>query len=224
MRKFFSIFIVMIGLFSFTVAEDNSIQKNAEKSVIQQDTNEEEESLEIELLSNEIQETRYPAWVGWTFGASEFAIDVYSSSGMSAVTTISGSIGPRFNFTSMSASTISDPGFSIAGRLGFGVSAVNNFRTTGFVLPIDLEASYTIGEFTASAGFSFLVIPEIGNIKDITSAGIYADLGFASLVGGLSFRFGYIFHSSGNLTLLNNKTIKIDPLGGSFNFGFHWQI
>lgn len=224
MRKFFSVFIVMIGLFSFAIAEDSSVQENAEKSVIQQGTNEEEESLDSELLLNEMQETRHPAWVGWVFGASEFAIDVYSSSGMSAMSTISGSIGPRFNFTSMSASTIADPGFSIAGRLGFGVSGVNNFHTTGFVLPIELEASYTVGKFTASAGFSFLVIPEIGNIKDITSAGIYADLGFASLIGGLSFRLGYIFHSNGNLTLFNKNVAEIDPLGGSFNFGFHWQI
>lgn len=223
MRKFFSVFIVMIGLFSFAIAEDSSVQESAKNSAIQQDTNE-EDSLSSELLLSEVQETRHPAWVGWVFGASEFAIDVYSSSGMSAMSTISGSIGPRFNFTSMSSSTIADPGFSIAGRLGFGVSGVNNFHTTGFVLPIELEASYTVGSFTASAGFSFLVIPEIGNIKDITSAGIYADLGFASLIGGLSLRLGYIFHSSGNLTLFNKNVAEIDPLGGSFNFGFHWQI
>lgn len=223
MRKFFSIFIVMIGLFSFAIAEDSSVQENVKNSAIQQDTNE-EDSLSSELLLSEVQETRHPAWVGWVFGASEFAIDVYSASNMnSGLSTITFSFGPRFNFNKMSASTISDEGFSIAGRLGLGVGAIDNFHTTGFAMPIELEASYTIGEFTTSAGFSFLIIPSLENIKDIANAGVYLDLGWAQSLGAMTLRLGYIFHSTASLDVFGNS-VSLSPLDGSFNFGFRWQI
>lgn len=230
MRKFFSVFIVMIGLFSFAIAEDNITQDNTKSEITQQDNKKSSnETLDVEDLAyEENQDTRYPSWTGWVFGASEFAIDMYSTNLGSSMATVTGSFGPRFNFNKMSASTITDAGFSIAGRLGLGVAGIDNFHTTGFAVPIELEATYTVSKFTTSVGLSFLLIPELENITDLYNASIYLDLGYASAIGGLSFRVGYVFHSEGYVNAYVGSKAKnsmsISPLDGAFNFGFRWQL
>lgn len=166
------------------------------------------------------------SWVGWVFGASEVAIDAFTTKGLSSgLATITGSFGPRYNFTKMAPSRISDQGFSVAGRLGFGVAALDNFHTTGFALPIEVEASYTINNFTVSGGLSFLIIPEIGSLQNFSNIGVYCDLGYAvDLFGAMSIRLGYMFYSSATLKMFNGQSINYDPLNGSFNFGVRWQF
>lgn len=230
MRKFFSIFIMVMALFSSVFAED-VVAQNGTKNEATQSENEKKVADAINAEDpayEENQDTRYPSWTGWVFGASEFAIDMYSTNLGSSMATVTGSFGPRFNFNKMSASTITDAGFSIAGRLGLGVAGIDNFHTTGFAVPIELEATYTVSKFTTSIGLSFLLIPELENITDLYNAGIYLDLGYASAIGGLSFRVGYVFHSEGYINAYYGSNVQnsmsVNPLDGAFNFGFRWQL
>lgn len=175
--------------------------------------------------NDEMADSEENSWVGWVFGATDVAIDVFTTKGLSSgLTTITGSFGPRYNFSKMAPATIFTDGFSIAARLGLGVAALDNFHETGFALPIELEASYTTGHFTTSAGLSFLIIPTLKKLENLTNAGVYLDLGWANPVGAMTFRLGYIFHSSATLNLINGQSINYDPLNGSFNFGVRWQM